>query len=232
MVLVKVSALELLIAVALVSTNFSNAFVPSNLVNRNELQRNGFSTRDNVYNGVETSLSASAAPLRSGSGLDVIDSWKLLPDGRIKGVMAGSGDSVLTSPLKNKNGLKEASTVRTVSGSRYKLGKPASVLPANRLGVARKTLGVRGTQPLKNNPMASQQGFMQNFLDNKGRATMPVESSASQSSGLGSELLTVRVILRDGLYRKSRSIEILFLTLSFFFYKLPVIVLLRYFINY
>ncbi len=200
MVLVKASALVLLIAVAtvLVSTNFSDAFVPSNLVNRNELQRRGFSTRDNIYNVRETSLLASAAPLRSGSGLDVIDSWKVLPDGRIKGVMAGSGDSVLTSPLKNKNGLKETSTVRTVSGSRYKLGKPASLLPANRLGVARKTLGVRGTQPLKSNPMTSQEGFMQNFLDNKGRATAPVQSSSTQSSGLGSGLLTVSEILFIG----------------------------------
>lgn len=202
MVFVKAAALELLITVAtvLVSTNLSDAFVPAKLVSRNEFQQRGFETND-IHIARETSLLAAAAPLRSGSGLDVIDSWKLLPDGRIKGVMAGSGDSVLTSPLRNKNGLKETSTVRTISGSRYKLGKPASLLPANRLGVARKTLGVRGTQPIQNNSMASQKGFMQNFLDNKGRATAPVQSSPTQSSGLGSGLLTVSVILINSLYR-------------------------------
>lgn len=179
----KVSALQLLVAVAmvLVLTTLSDAFVPPysvpNVLTRNELQQNVVSTI-NIYNGRKTLLSASTLPSRSGSGLDVIDSWKLLPDGRIKGVLAGSGDSVLTSPLKNKNGLKEKSTVRTASGSRYKLGAPALIesnLPANRLGV------VRGTQPLQTNPMASQEGFMQNFLNNKGRATMPLQSSEKKN---------------------------------------------------
>lgn len=180
--------LELLISVAtvLVSATVSDAFVPP--LPRNELHQHAFST-PNTCTTRETCLFVSSLPSRSGSGLGVIDSWKLLPDGRIKGVMAGSGDSVLTSPLKNKNGLKEKSTVRTVSGSRYKLGTPAAGgnnLPANRLGIPRTTLGARATQPLN-----SQEGFMQNFLDNKDRATVPLQSSSTGSAEKGNGLLAV-----------------------------------------
>jgi hypothetical protein len=197
----KVSTLALLIAVVsvAVSTTLSDAFVPppsvANIVDSNRLQHNGFSTT-NGCNEKRSCLFASTLPSRSGSGLAVIDSWKLLPDGRIKGVMADSGDNVLTSPLKNKNGLKEKTTVRTVSGSRYKLGIPTAVigagnnnLSADRLGTPRATLGgingnnnnVRATQPLKSNPMGSQDGLFQNFLANKGRATMPLRSDSLES---------------------------------------------------
>ena len=183
-----VSTLALLIATVTVvlSTNLSDAFVPppflANNVAPNKLQHDGFST---------TSLYASTLP---GSGLAVIDSWKLLPDGRIKGVMADTGDSVLTSPLKSKNGLKERATVRTVSGSRYRLGTPSVALSADRLGTPRATMaGVnnnRATQPLK-----SQDGLMQNFLDNKGRATMPLQSDDIGSTDSPSNgLLTVRLL--------------------------------------
>jgi len=196
----KVSTLALLIAVVTVavSTTLSDAFVPppsvANIVAPVQLQHNGFSNK-NSCNDRTSCLFASTAPSRSGGGLAVIDSWKLLPDGRIKGVMADSSDSVMTSPLKNKNGLEEKATVQTVSGSRYKLGTPASAvgagnnLSADRLGIPRATLGgingnnnnVRATQPLKSNPTASQDGFLQNFLANKGRATMPLRSESSGS---------------------------------------------------
>jgi hypothetical protein len=108
-------------------------------------------------------LYASTTPSRN--KIAVIDSWKLLPDGRIKGVISPDGDNVLTSPLKNpKRSLKEKATIRTVSGSRYSLGTPADAtttstdkntkLRANQLGIPRATLGggarggVRATQPL------------------------------------------------------------------------------------
>lgn len=204
----RLSALELLVSVAtvLVSTNLSDAFVPpssiASISPRNELHHDGCRSQ-------ETCLFASTLPSRSGSGLDVIDSWKLLPDGRIKGVMAGSGDSVLTSPLRNKNGLKEKSTVRTISGSRYKLGTPASGgnnLSADRLGTTRTTLGVRSTQPLQSNPKGSQEGFMQNFLENKNRATMPVQSSSPESQENGNGFLAVSplfLLLPFGVYMYS-----------------------------
>jgi len=196
----KVSMLEFLIVVVTLAvlTTLSDAFVhpPSvaNIICPNHLLHNDFSTT-NSCNDRTSSLFASTASSNNESGLAVIDSWKLLPDGRIKGVMADSGDSVMTSPLKNKNRLKEKSTVRTVSGSRYKLGTPSLIigagnnLSADRLGTPRATLGgingnnnnVRATQPLQSGPTASQDGLLQNFLANKGRATMPLRSDSSES---------------------------------------------------
>ena len=156
-------------------------------------------TDSNDRTHTSSRLYASTAPPKS--GLAVIDSWKLLPDGRIKGVMSGSGDNVLTSPLKNKNGLKEKNTVRTVSGSRYKLGTPAAVaasaspadskLSADRLGTPRATLGgnnsnnnVRATQSLnKSTPTASQDRVLQDYLANKERATTPSGSPFTSNNG-------------------------------------------------
>ena len=180
--------LLIVVVTAVLSTTHSDAFITppafANNVAKNNLQYNGASY-----------LFASTLPSKSGSDLAVIDSWKVLPDGRIKGVMAGSGDSVLTSPLRNKKGLKERATVRTVSGSRYRLGKPASALSADRLGTPRASPGgindVRATQPL-----TSQNGIMQNFLANKGRATMPLRSDDNGSNNTPEKkngLLTVRL---------------------------------------
>lgn len=183
-----VSMLALLIFASVVTV--SDAFAPSHSVatvpSQIQLQQKSFA---------KTNLFASTAPSRSGNELAVIDSWELLPDGRIKGVISDSGDSVTTSPLKRKNGLKEQTTVRTVSGSRYKLGTPASLvgtgknLSADLLGVPRATLGgvnsnndgVRATRPLKSLSTASSDELMQNFLANKGRATMPLQSESSGS---------------------------------------------------
>ena len=208
-----VSTLALLVIVvaAVLSTTLSNAFVsPPSFANavvpklkQQQQQHTGSSSSSaNSNDRTSSRLYSSTAPSKSGSGLAVIDSWKLLPDGRIKGVMSGSGDNVLTSPLKKKNGLKEKNTVRTVSGSRYKLGTPASAtsatenkLSADRLGIPRATLGgingsgsgngngnVRSTQPLNSTPTASQDRVLQNYLANKGRATMPLRSSTGSPS--------------------------------------------------
>jgi len=149
------------------------------------------------------------AATASGSDIGVINSWKLLPDGRIQGVMADSGDNVLTSPLKKQTGLKEESTVRTVSGSRYRLGTPAAPddngndngndtnMSPDRLGTPRATVPgvnmpgsngdetpVRATQPLRSAPTASQDRVLNEYVANKGRATIPVsESSGSAPEG-------------------------------------------------
>lgn len=112
---------------------------------------------------------------------DVIDSWKLMPDGRIKGVISPGGDNVLTSPLQNSNGLKEMATIQTASGSNYRLGTPDVVasatdknnssrsnnnrLSADRLGISRGN--VRATRPIKV------------------RATVPLLSTLSGSGNVG-----------------------------------------------
>ena len=201
----KLSSMALLMSFVALSIPLSDAFVPqSSVLNAaalHEPQQSGF------LNEVRKScLFASTA---SGNELAVIDSWKLLPDGRIKGIIANSGDNVLTSPLKRKTGLKEKSTVRTVSGSRYKLGTPAAAgsdesnLSADQLGTPRATLGginnndVRATQPLTSSPTASQDRVLQNYLANKGRATVPLGSEAPASDGDSDDskrnrLLTVR----------------------------------------
>lgn len=221
----KVSTLVVMlvsVVVLVLSATISDAFVPpssvANTLARNQFLSNGFSTT-NGCNDQTTCLFVSTLPSNSGNGLAVINSWKLLPDGRIKGVMAGSGDSVLTSPLKNKNGLKENATVRTVSGSRYKLGTPISAvgagnnLSADRLGTPRATFGgingnsnnVRATQPLKSSPVAAQDGFFQNFFANKDRATMPLGSGDSPPDGSEkNDLLTVR-IRRSFVYLRTMS---------------------------
>eukprot|EP00535_Pseudo-nitzschia_heimii_P004551 CAMPEP_0197176980 /NCGR_PEP_ID=MMETSP1423-20130617/2738_1 /TAXON_ID=476441 /ORGANISM="Pseudo-nitzschia heimii, Strain UNC1101" /LENGTH=1486 /DNA_ID=CAMNT_0042626447 /DNA_START=168 /DNA_END=4625 /DNA_ORIENTATION=- len=191
----KVSTLMLLVfvAIAAVSATFSDAFVPqpsfANVGGPNQVQKCVFLT-NNRWNDRTICLFSSTSPSKSEDELLVIDSWQLLPDGRIKGIVAASGDNVLTSPLKKKNGLKEKTTVRTVSGSRYRLGTPASGvgagnnLSADRLGVPRATLGgingntnsVRATQPLKSSSTPSRDGFTENKLANERRATMPLQS--------------------------------------------------------
>ena len=201
----KLSTFMLLVFACLVvvPATVSDAFVPqpsvANALVSNQLRQSGFLTAKRS-NDRMSYLFASTAPSQSGKELIVIDSWEVLPDGRIKGIVADSGDSVLTSPLKKKNGLKEKTIVQTVSGSRYKLGTPAFVLgagnniSAERLGVPRATLGginsnannVRATQPLKYSPTASRNGFMEKILANKGRATMPLQSEFSGSPSLNS----------------------------------------------
>ena len=164
------SVMVFLIALAL-STTVSTGFIsppPSDRI-RNKvavttiITGGGSSSSSSSSNNIISRLYASTTP--SKNKIAVIDSWKLLPDGRIKGVISPDGDNVLTSPLKNpKRSLKEKATIRTVSGSRYSLGTPADAttastdkntkLRANQLGIPRATLGggarggVRATQPL------------------------------------------------------------------------------------
>ena len=168
------SVMVFLIALAL-STTVSTGFIsppPSDRI-RNKvaittiITGGGSSSSSSSSNNIISRLYASTTP--SKNKIAVIDSWKLLPDGRIKGVISPDGDNVLTSPLKNpKRSLKEKATIRTVSGSRYSLGTPADAttastttstdkntkLRADQLGILRATLGggarggVRATQPL------------------------------------------------------------------------------------
>jgi len=122
----------------------------------------------------------------------MIDTWKLMPDGRIKGVISPDGDNVLTSPLKNINGLRETATIQTVSGSQYLLGTPGvtptdNKLSADQLGIPREILGGGGgeevnnknaaTRPLMSTPTTSQDRVLQNYLANRERATVPLSSS-------------------------------------------------------
>lgn len=70
------------------------------------------------------------------SAVPIIDNWKLLKDGSIKGTVRGSrnwkdGESITTSPLRNPNAAQGESVVRTRSGSRYKLAKPAGGLSSS-----------------------------------------------------------------------------------------------------
>ena len=169
------SVMVFLIALAL-STTVSTGFIsppPSDRI-RNKVAvttiitgGGSSSSGSSSSNNIISRLYASTTPSRN--KMAVIDSWKLLPDGRIKGVISPDGDNVLTSPLKNpKRSLKEKATIRTVSGSRYSLGTPADAttastttstdkntkLRADQLGIPRATLGggarggVRATQPL------------------------------------------------------------------------------------
>ena len=171
------SVMVFLIALAL-STTVSTGFIsppPSDRI-RNKVAvtiiitgggSSSSSSSSSSSNNIISRLYASTTP--SKNKIAVIDSWKLLPDGRIKGVISPDGDNVLTSPLKNpKRSLKEKATIRTVSGSRYSLGTPADAtiasttastdkntkLRADQLGIPRATLGggarggVRATQPL------------------------------------------------------------------------------------
>jgi len=221
--MVSTLALVVVVVAAALSVTLSTAFVsPVPSVANHHTASSGISSRitdtsndrdrdRTTYTTTSSRLYASSSTAPPKSGLAVIDSWKLLPDGRIKGVMSGSGDNVLTSPLKlkNKNGLKEKDTVRTVSGSRYKLGTPAAVavanvadnkLSADRLGTPRATLGgnVRATLPLnKSTPTASQDRVLQDYLANKERATTTPSGSpfgAAAGDGLKKKnnFLTVR----------------------------------------
>jgi hypothetical protein len=218
------SVIVFLIVLAL-STTVSTGFIsppPSDRI-RNKVVvtttstgggRSSNSSRNNISSSSSSSsrLYASTAP--SKNKIAVIDSWKLLPDGRIKGVISPDGDNVLTSPLKNpKRVLKEKATIRTVSGSQYSLGTPADAttaststststdknkLRADQLGIPRATLGgggrgARATQPLMSTPTTSQDRVLQSYLANKGRATMPLSSSSSPvSKKKKNVLLTVR----------------------------------------
>lgn len=67
----------------------------------------------------------------------IIDDWKILKDGSIKGTVTGhrkwkNGKIITTSPLKSPGKAGKDSIVSTTSGSRYKLAKPAAggVAPA------------------------------------------------------------------------------------------------------
>jgi hypothetical protein len=203
------SVMVFLIAFGL-STTVSTGFIspsPSDRI-RNQVgvttisTGGGSSSSSNNIISSSSQLFASTAP--SKNKIAVIDSWKLLPDGRIKGVISPDGDNVLTSPLKNpKRLLEETDAIQTVSGSRYSLGKPADAttsstttstdknkLRADQLGIPRATLGggggarggARATQPLMSTPTTSQDRVLQSYLANKGRATMPLSSSSSSSS--------------------------------------------------
>ena len=121
----RMGVLIVLVALALMTTR-SDAFVsPQSIVNANA-NANANRVLARVRNLVpspqqhnDDRSSRLYSSTASGSGFAVIDSWKLLPDGRIQGVMADTGDNVLTSPLRKKKGLRESTTIRTISGSRY-----------------------------------------------------------------------------------------------------------------
>ena len=207
------SVMVFLIALAL-STTVSTGFIsppPSDRI-RNKVAvttiitgGGSSSSSSSSSNNIISRLYASTTPSRN--KIAVIDSWKLLPDGRIKGVISPDGDNVLTSPLKNpKRSLKEKATIRTVSGSRYSLGTPADAstastttstdkntkLRADQLGIPRATLGggarggVRATQPLMSTPTTSQDRVLQSYLANKGRATMPLANEGRATMPLSS----------------------------------------------
>jgi len=200
-------ALIVLVALALLTAR-SDAFVsPPSIVNANRVL---VPSQQQHNNDRSSRLYSSTA---SGSGFGVIDSWKLLPDGRIQGVMADTGDNVLTSPLKKKNGLKESMTIRTVSGSRYELGMPASTasnqnvnsnerMSPARLGTPRATLpgrnipgfnvnsgsNVRATQPLNSAPTASQDRVLREYMANKGRGTATTATNNEVDPDTGTAL--------------------------------------------
>lgn len=104
------------------------------------------------------------------SNLEFIDSWTLMADGRIKG-LSSAGENVITSQLKNPNGLKETATIETVSGSRYLLGKPDNKLSVDQLGILRGVDGKadRGTRKVN---VKATLPLMKNYVANNIRATM------------------------------------------------------------
>ena len=54
-----------------------------------------------------------------------VENWKILQDGRVEGVILPDGDKITTSPLQNPGRAKPQSSVKTVSGSTYRLGQPS-----------------------------------------------------------------------------------------------------------
>lgn len=191
--------LQVIACTVAVLANVSDAFVlqppVANPLVLNQLRQSIFVTTKR-WNGQATHLFTSTAPSQSGNELLVIDSWEVLPDGRLKGIVVESGDSVLTSPLKKRSDLKEKMTVQTLSGSRYKLGLPASVLDASnnlsadQLGVPRASFGgsnsnpnsIRSTQPLKSVQASSPNGVMNKVIGNKGRETVSLQAESSLNS--------------------------------------------------
>ena len=201
-----VVALSTTVSTAFVSPPPSFLSLPSDII---RIKANPIVRSNNNINNIFR-LYASTAP--SKNAISMIDTWKLMPDGRIKGVISPDGDNVLTSPLKNLNGLRETATIQTVSGSRYLLGTPDTTptdnkLSAYQLGVPREILGGGGggeeannkyaaTLPLISTPTTSQDRVLQNYLANRERATVPLSSSGrTDPTGISkkkNDLLTVR----------------------------------------
>lgn len=200
-----VVALSTTVSTAFVSPPPSFLSLPSDII---RIKANPIVRSNNNINNIFR-LYASTAP--SKNAISMIDTWKLMPDGRIKGVISPDGDNVLTSPLKNLNGLRETATIQTVSGSRYLLGTPDTTptdnkLSAYQLGFSREILGGGGgeeannkyaaTLPLISTPTTSQDRVLQNYLANRERATVPLSSSGrTDPTGISkkkNDLLTVR----------------------------------------
>ena len=62
----------------------------------------------------------------------VLENWKLLTNGRIRGTVKfhpdiPDGEQITTSPLSNPNSAGRRKTVETFSGSKYTLGEPAMI---------------------------------------------------------------------------------------------------------
>ena len=93
------------------------------------------------------------------AGVPVINDWKVLPDGSVKGKVRNhptipNGKTISTSPLKDKNSCKDNATVSTKSGSQYKLGKGQVAVQPKANGVAKAT---PAPQPAKVAPAKTAQ---------------------------------------------------------------------------
>ena len=81
------------------------------------------------------------------AGTPVISEWKLLKNGSIVGTVKNhpiidDGDIITTSRIANPTTLKNNAMVVTESGSKYKLGSPATVLNGKKVTPEKRELGL------------------------------------------------------------------------------------------
>lgn len=82
--------------------------------------------------------------------MPTLDQWKLRKDGSVVGTVTGhkklkDGAMIQTSPLRDSSQVEKDALVRTVSGSSYKLGRPAAFVPIGGAVLVRST---RSTETL------------------------------------------------------------------------------------
>lgn len=119
-----------------------------------------------VKGGTVTVSKRSSGP-RKGPSLNVqgkipiIDDWKVLGNNSVQGLVFNhpvipDGQVIKTSTLKNARAAKQAATVNTISGSKYRLGEPeGSVAPATKSSPAPAPQKKSTTPPKKSGGLFS-----------------------------------------------------------------------------
>lgn len=78
---------------------------------------------------------------RAASNLDIttLEEWQVLDNGSVVGSVRGhpslgDGDIITTSPLADPSSIKPLATIKTLTGSEYKLGNPIKLKPNGSTG--------------------------------------------------------------------------------------------------